>query len=262
MMNKIKLYILTLFTLRKLILMSYLSTLVYFLFKTLLFYSLKSPIGDETCFVYSNELIEKNGLYHELCLGKISPLFSILSTFLNYFINDILIIYRIITAASTIAMLLLIYHFAKNKLKISGYYLQSILILFISFLAFRIYWQGINDALFHLLIVISFYLIYEMQFKKNKIKILIYIGIVFGLMISTRFLAFIVIPCFVFFFYNSFKNIFIVGITTIAVSLLFHSPSLINGNGLSDQDKEPNNGMNWVQLNYLSQKLIYEIPMI
>ena len=257
-MNTILHKISNFFTFRSIFLMTSVSTLIYFICKTYLFYHYESPIGDESSFLEANDFIEKNGLFYELCKGQISPLFSIISTFLNYFINDMLLTFRLISVVSTILTLLLVYHFAKNKLNISGYYLQTIVVLCISFFCFRIYWQGINDAIFHLFIVICFYLLYDVDFKKNVFRNLIYIGIVFGLMISTRLMSFLVLPCFVFFFVNSYKKILIVGVTTSITALLFHFPSLINGNGLSDQNKDPKNGMTWVQLNYLSQKLIYE----
>ena len=120
-------------------LMASISTFLYFILKTHLFYNLASPVGDEICFIDANTLIEKNGLFKELCSGKISPLFSILSTFLNYFINDILLTYRCLSIISTLSTLFLVFHFAKNKLKISGDYLAGITILTISFLGFRTY---------------------------------------------------------------------------------------------------------------------------
>ena len=258
MLDKTKQLISNLFTMQMVMLMASISTLLYFILKTHLFYNLASPIGDEICFIDANTLIEKNGLYQELCHGKISPVFSILSTFLNYFINDILITYRIISVIATLTTLFLVFNFAKNKLKIAGHYLAGIIILTISFLGFRIYWQGLNDAIFHLLVVISFYMLYNIQFSKNTTRNFIYLGIIFGLMIGTRFLAFVILPCFVFFFLKSTKNTLIVGTTTLLVGLIFHLPSLTNGNGFSDQDKEPKNGMTWAQKNYLSQKLIYE----
>lgn len=258
MRMKIKQLISKLFSIQTVVIATSSITLLYFALKTHLFYKLGSPVGDEICFIEANELIEKNGLFNELSKGKISPLFSIISTSLNYFIQDIIITYRAISFISTIATLVLVFHFAKNKLKISGHYLAGIIILTISFLGFRIYWQGLNDSIFHFFIVLAFYMLYNIQFNKNTARNFIYVGIIFGLMIGTRFLAFVVLPCFVFFLLKSIKNTLIVGSTALLIGLLFHAPSLMNGNGFSDQDKEPKNGMTWAQKNFLSQKLIYE----
>lgn len=258
MQIKIKQLISKLFSTQFVVGASAVTTALYFALKTHLFYNLGSPVGDEICFLEAHDLIEKNGLFNELTKGKISPLFSIISTCLNYFIQDILITYRTISFLATLATLYLVFRFAKNKLEVKGYYLMGILILSFSFLGFRIYWQGLNDSIFHLCIVLAFYILYKIQFQNKATKYYILVGIIFGLMIGTRFLSFVVIPCFIFFFSNSIRNILITGTATLLVGLVFHIPSLSSGNGFADQDKEPKNGMTWAQKNYVSQKLIYE----
>nr|WP_294936598.1 hypothetical protein [uncultured Flavobacterium sp.] len=233
-------------------------TLVYFFLKTHLFISTSGPIGDETCFLESFDAISRNGLYHELCRGKISPLFSVLGVFFNFFIDNPLYAFRTISLLSTLATILLVLYFARKKLNLSGIYFFSALIFMLSFLGFRIYWQGINDSLFHLLIACSFFVLYNIHFKKRTTLNLIYLGIIIGLLFGTRLLAFLVVPCYIFFIWKPFKNILITAIPGLLLGLLFHLPSLLCGNGISEQDKEPKNGLKWSQKNYLSQVLIYE----
>ena len=62
MLDKTKQLISNLFTMQMAMLMASISTLLYFILKTHLFYNLTSPIGDEICFIDANTLIEKK--YH------------------------------------------------------------------------------------------------------------------------------------------------------------------------------------------------------
>ena len=154
--------------------------------------------------------------------------------------------------------LLLLYKFAKNYLKLERIYLISILIFSISFLAYRIYWQGINDSMFHLLIIASFFCVHNIYFKKNLGKYIIALGIILGLLIGTRFLAFLVLPGYIFFFYKNLKQGIIIGLITVVVGLLLHLPSIYYNKTFSSVDKNPENGLTWAQINYVSRKYIYE----
>jgi 4-amino-4-deoxy-L-arabinose transferase-like glycosyltransferase len=243
---------------KTLLIVTLFTTILHFVLKTQIFINYKSPIGDEVNFldVFSN--IEKFGFLNTWNSGNFSPVFYLIAYPFNFIFNNPIITFRLITIISTTLTLFLIYNFGKHKLKLSGMYFYSALLFIGTFLSYRIYWQGINDSLFHLLIILSFFCVYNIFYNKKVNKNLILLGVIIGLLIGTRILAFLVIPGYIFFFYKKIKYIFIISITALIIGVLLHSPSLYHAKTFSSVDKNPKNGLTWVQKNYLSQQYIYE----
>ncbi|MCL6294668.1 ArnT family glycosyltransferase [Jejuia spongiicola] len=245
-------------SIKALFITAFITTFIHFALKTQIFINYKSPIGDEASFLDVFANIEKYGFFNTWSSGNFSPVFYLITYPLNFLFNNPITTFRIVSAIATILSLYLLYNFGKHKLKLSGMYFNSALLFIGSFLAYRIYWQGINDSLFHLLIILSFFCIYNM-FHNNKVnKNLVLLGVIIGLLIGTRMLAFLVIPGYIFFFYKNIKHILIIGATALIIGILLHSPSLYYTKTLSSVDKNPKSGLTWIQKNYLSQQYIYE----
>lgn len=235
-----------------------LSTITYFVLRFILFLKLKSPYGDEHNFIkVFNDIIE-NGFITEWSNGNISPLYYILAYPLNSFINSPLLSLRLISVNCTVISMLLLYIFASKHLKLKKKYLYSACIFSISFLGYRLFWQGINDGIFHLLIIISFFSVYNIHYNINLKKNLLILGLIIGLLIGIRIIAFLVIPGYFFFLYKSLKNIIIVGFTALIIGFSLHMPSIVKHHKMSSVDKNPSHYLTWAQLNYLSQQYIYE----
>ncbi|WP_165453911.1 glycosyltransferase family 39 protein [Hyunsoonleella flava] len=218
---------------------------------------LQIPYGDEQSFLKAFSNIQVNGFFSEWMNGGLSPSFYILSYPFAILFENPLIGFRVFSLSSTIITLLLLYNFAKHKLKLEGVFFYSSIILTINFLAYRIFWQGINDDFLHLLVIYSIVLLYDSCKKKNNKNILL-LGVIIGLIIGTRISAFIIIPGYIFFFLKDFKTGFKVGITALIIGFCLHAPSLISNKTLSSINKDPENGLTWAQLNYVSQIYIYE----
>lgn len=246
------------YSLNSIFYISVITTLLYFITKTYIFANYNSPIGDEVSFLRVFDAIMQDGFYATWASGNFSPVFYLIVYPLNLLIDNPLVSFRILSILSTTLSLFLIYKFAKDYLKLSNLFIKSVLIFSISFLAYRIYWQGINDSLFHLLIILSFFPIYNIHYKRNITKNCIVLGIILGLLIGTRFMAFLVLPGYIFFFYNKLKQGFLVAFIALFLGISFHSPSLFQNGSLASVDKNPGNGLTWAQLNYLSQQYIYD----
>ena len=247
-----------LISVKTLFITAFITTFLHFILKTQIFINYKSPIGDESSFLDVFANIEKYGFFNTWSSGNFSPVFYLIAYPFNFLFNNPIITFRFISTSATILSMYLLYNFGKHKLKLSGMYFNSALLFIGSFLAYRIYWQGINDSLFHLLIILSFFCIYNIFYNNKVSKNLILLGIIIGLLIGTRLLAFLVIPGYIFFFYKNVKHILIIGAIALIMGVLLHSPSLYHTKTLSSIDKNPKNGLTWIQKNYLSQQYIYE----
>ncbi len=234
------------------------TTAIYFCLRTLMFLEYGSPIGDEIYFLNVHELIDKNGFYSTWSSGNFSPVFFLLSYPVNVVLQDPIISSRIISTMATFTSLFLLYWFGKKHLRLKPVFIHSSLIFIFSFLAYRIFWQGINDSLFHLLIICSLFPVHNIYFNKKVKESIVVLGILLGLLIGTRMIAVLVLPGYIFFFYKTLKS----GIATASIAafigLLLHAPALYNNQSYCSVDKNPGHGMTWIQKNYVSQQLIYE----
>lgn len=255
-MNK-TFYYNNIFTLKNSLIVSTFLTLLYFFLKSYLFFELPYPVGDESSFLKVFDNINKNGFYNEWRKGNLSPVFYLIAYPLNSILENPLLSFRVISITSTLSSVYLLLIFAKKKLNINGYLLYSLIIFVISFLGYRIYWQGINDPIFHLIIIRSFYCVYDLHHNINSQKNATLLGILLGLLIGTRFLSLLVIPCYIFFFYKKVKPLSVTYFVAIFIGLLLHSPSLIHNKTIGKINKNPENGLTWSQKNFLSQKKIY-----
>jgi hypothetical protein len=239
-------------------LFSIISTLFYGVVKTLSFLKFDSPIGDENSVIAIFESIKTIGFFETWQSGNFSPVFFLITHPLNLVLDNAILASRLISSTAVLLSLFLLYKFAKSYLKLSGTYMFSALVFTASFFFYRIYWQGINDTLFHLIIIASLFCCYNIQFKKKTIINAIVLGVLIGLLIGTRFIAFLVIPGYIFFLYKNYKHVFITGFVGLLIGLCLHLPSLLENNTLSSIDKNPKNGLSWAQKNHLSQRYIYE----
>ncbi|SEQ09548.1 Dolichyl-phosphate-mannose-protein mannosyltransferase [Hyunsoonleella jejuensis] len=242
---------------KRLLLFSCISTIVYFVLRTETFTRLHVPYGDENSFLKAIDNIEANGFLAEWMAGNFSPSFFLASYPFTLLLENPLNGFRIVSLICTIISVILLYNFAKNKLKLNGIFLYSSLILIINFLGYRIFWQGINDDFLHLLVIYSVTLLYNIHVE-TKIKHILFLGIIIGLIIGTRISAFIILPGYIFFLYRDFKTMMKVGAIALMVGFCLHAPSLLANKSLSSINKDPENGLTWAQLNYVSQIYIYE----
>lgn len=249
--------LLSFFNSKKLIIVSCISTLIYFVLRSETFMRLYSPYGDEGSFLKAFKGIETNGFLHEWVAGNISPSFYIVSYPFALIFENPLYGFRLVSLVCSVLTLVLLYHFAKHKLKLKGIFLYSSLILVINFLGYRIFWQGINDDFLHLLVIYSIVLLYNIH-TERKTKTILLLGVIIGLIIGTRISAFIILPGYIFFFLKDIKTGFKVSTIALIVGFCLHAPSLLSNKTLSSIDKNPENGLTWAQLNYVSQLYIYE----
>lgn len=242
---------------KRLVFFSFISTLVYVLLRIETFMRLHVPYGDEHNFLKAFDTIKIHGFINEWMAGNISPSFYLVSYPLTFLTNNPLYGFRIVSLACTITSIILLYNFAKTKLKLKGAFFYSSILLIINFLGYRIFWQGINDDFLHLLVIYSVILLYDI-YKHNKTKHIILLGITIGLIIGTRISAFIILPGYIFFLYHNFKTMLKVGSVALIIGICLHAPSLFSNKTLSSINKNPDNGLSWAQLNYVSQLYIYE----
>lgn len=247
-----------LFSIKNILTCTAINTVLYFILKSELFLRMQSPIGDEKNFIQAFNAIKDNGFLAEWSSGNISPVFYIIAYPINLIIDNSLYSFRLISILSAIISLLLLYRFATKHLLLKGVYLYSAALFIISFFIYRLFWQGINDGLFHLLIIMSFFCVYNIHYKIKLRRNLVFLGLIIGLLIGIRIIAFLVIPGYIFFLYKKFKYVFIVGFTALIIGFSLHAPSLIQNRKLSSVDKNPSKHLSWAQKNHLSQQYIYE----
>lgn len=170
---------------------------------------------------------------------------------------------------STLALVFLVY----LTIKRFGSYKQTlpylILSLFFIFQIFNMksYLKASNDTFMGIFLALIIFLFYDM-YKGNKEnwKFLLS-GILLGLTATIRPTFILALPFMLTMFFFILKNenfrfilVRVLGLVFLFLTtvLIFHYPSINEKNQLSFVDKNPKNGMNWAQRNYLGLSKIKE----
>ncbi len=239
------------------VLLCTMTTLCFFILKTSIFLGYPVPVGDEHSILSIQTAIEEHGFMRTWSSGNFSPVYFLIANLLKPFFDNNLYLFRSITVVAHMLLLIVSFSFAMRTLKIAGFFMQSLMLFFVSCLALRIYWQGINDSILHLFTFLLFTNIYFLR-KHWHIHNMLSVIVLIGLLLGTRLFALLIVPAIFFFFTDQWKKVTVILISGIVLGCAFHIPSIVNGNGFASIDKNPESGLNWFQRNHLSQSYIYE----
>ncbi|MFD2567791.1 glycosyltransferase family 39 protein [Pseudotenacibaculum haliotis] len=220
--------------------------------------------GDENSFLKMFNFFSENGYSEALAKGN-SILFNLVASFVDFFASNPLFSLRI---TSLLFGILTIYMVLKIQKKFFSFdnksyrnlaWITSVNVLIVSSILFL----GINDTILYFLTALFFYYFLHLIQNTTAVKYYIYLGIIYGLMLITRkfgiiYLLPILVVLFLFFrnerlqWKQVIKNASILFLSSILIVAAANFNNLTQGKGLSFNEKELDDEINWIQLQYLT----------
>lgn len=233
-----------------------LSYTILFIKRTLL---LPFGNGDEGYFISDIEYFIQNG-YEKSIIKNISIPHTLLVYSFNLIIDNIPVSLRITNILISVIICFYLFLYFNKYQKNSRFNFLILILFFISTVGYLFF--GTNDALFFLGLILFFIEGYKL-FNGNACNLWI---MIFGLTLAltTRALFILYLPAILFLItLLKFRNIsnVILGylfIIPISILLFLNIPSLLNGNGLSFDDKKSPTKVSWPQRQYLAQLWVNE----
>jgi len=215
-----------------------------------------------------NFKIFTNDFYGEIVNGTTILYFYFIKV-INLFFQNIDYSFFLLNLISTLALVFLVYltikrfSFYKQKLP----YVILCLVFVFHIFNMKSYLKASNDTFMGVFLALIIFLLYDIyNGNKTKWKFLL-VGILFGLSATIRptfilALPFMLIMLFIILKNENFKFAFVRVLGLFFLFLItifiFHYPSITEKKELSFINKNPKNGMNWVQRNYLGLSKIKE----
>jgi 4-amino-4-deoxy-L-arabinose transferase-like glycosyltransferase len=241
---------------------------IYLLLIFSVFYTSDFAVGNEDNYKGLFKRFLEVGYYKSTAEGT-TILYNVFLKVIFFLTKDIDASFFILNAVSDSILLVFGYFFCSkvfNKKNIYFYIIVSIYLLYI--INLRSYFRASNDTFLGVFIMVLLYLlIVRLYEEKKEISTFLMIGFVFAMCLAIRMTAVLLIPILIlsFLFWvknikrtllNRVKLVLLFFLVFSSFTALFHYPSLIEHQKLSYENKEPSNGLTWVQRNYLGLKKI------
>jgi len=225
-----------------------------------------SPVRDEVFFIKSFNIFIDSGFNEANILGN-STFFNCVSYVFYKVGLDRIMAMRMTSLFFGIASILLLWWFVKkNYSYLPKLYKASIIITSANALVLLSFiFKGINDSMLTFFTVLFFVIFFEIKKSNDHNRSLfIYLGIVFGLMLSTRLVSILIFPTFVLilgvYFYKqklNYKSLIhksgLIFVSFIVILLMFNFPSIKEKRKLSFMEKKIEyKNVSWPQVQYLT----------
>lgn len=219
------------------------------------------PQGDEYVFLHSFELFLSDGWYASVVAGS-SILFNLAAWGVYQIIPDKLLSLRLVSVSSLLLMVLIWWFYAAFWMKIAKTLLWPLLVFLLTMGLLRNhFFSAVSDPLFSVFISLSFiFLMIALGAERRYTVYYALSGLFMGCALSVRELFLLYVPGF---FLIAIGSIWIYriqhpwtgfGVMTLTFMLVvgcIHAPSLVENRNISYLSKQPTDGPNWQQRNYL-----------
>lgn len=244
------------------------TTLVYTYIRIVSVFLRNEIKGDEREYLQVFTVFVDSGFSEANIIGN-SVIFNLVSfVFHGLGLNKIMSLRATSLFFVVFSILLLIYFINRFYSYLPSIYKKSIIITSVNLMVVLSFWfAGVNDSLiasFMLLFFIVFFNLKKNKKDNNEYKYFCYIGLIMGLMLTTRMMSIVIYPSIILILGNYFykKRIPIKALSSRLALLLFsffiivlslNYPSLKENGKLSFQKKKiSTEGVSWTQLQYLT----------
>ncbi len=215
--------------------------------------------GDEGYFISDLEFFIQNGYVKSINKNISIPHTLIVYSF-NLIIDNIALSLRITNLLISVFICTYLFLFFNKYYKDSSFYFLILILFFISTVGY--FFFGTNDALFFLGLILFFIEGYKLFCVNPSNFVIMLFGLTLALTTRALFLLFLpgILFLFVLLKFRNVSNLKLVYLFVVPISilLLLNVPSLLNGNGLSYDDKKAPSKVSWPQRQYLAQLWVNE----
>lgn len=215
---------------------------------------------------YRGKFLEfyQNGYYKSVSEGT-SILYNLVIYPFYLLTKDIVISIFCVNSISHLLIIILSFKILKKFKSKNTLLVSHVCLVFFFYLINSNYFAtGNNDIFLGVLIVFFFYIIFGFLNNEYSLKKNILLGLIIGLIFSTRASGIFIVPIYMLFCVvhfilnkNSIKQLVVTPLVALIVVFVFHFPSIVEKHKLSFEDKSPSGySVNWIQRNYLGLKKI------